>query len=281
MKLALVQMESSVGEIERNVAAACNHIDEAAGGGAECIVLPEFFSTGYFPVYRDYNYYDLASDEHGCAISSVKAKAREHSVPIVATYYERDGSDLYYNTSMLIGPDGEIVGKYRKVQIPAFRGIEELFFRPGSKFPTFPMNGWRVGIMLCYDTFFPESARCLALAGADLILVPFGASDTEKSVWREMMITRAFENGAYVAACNSVGAVPMSDGDTFVMGGRSVIVDPLGQVVAEAGRVDSGIVSGDIDRNEVEGARKRYFMFRDRRPDAYGIISTSTEDIPR
>ncbi len=95
------------------------------------------------------------------------------------------------------------------------------------------------------------------------------------------MITRAFENGAYVAACNSVGAVPMSDGDTFVMGGRSVIVDPLGQVVAEAGRVDSGIVSGDIDRNEVEGARKRYFMFRDRRPDAYGIISTSTEDIPR
>ena len=182
---------------------------------------------------------------------------------------------------MFIGPDGEIVGKYRKVQIPAFRGIEKLFFRPGSKFPVFPMNGWRVGIMLCYDTFFPESARCLALGGAELILVPFGASDTEKSVWREMMITRAFENGAFLAACNSVGAVPMTDGDTFVMGGRSVIVDPLGQVVSEAGCTDSEIIYGEIDRHEVEAARKRYFMFRDRRPDAYGIISTPTEEIAR
>ena len=281
MKLALVQMESRIGEIEPNVSAACTHIDQAAEGGADCIVLPEFFSTGYFPVYRDYNYYDLASDENGHAISSVKAKAHEHRVHIVATYYEQDGSDLYYNTSMLIGPDGDIVGKYRKVQIPAFRGIEKLFFRPGSKFPVFAMNGWRVGIMLCYDTFFPESARCLALGGAELILVPFGASDTEKSVWREMMITRAFENGAYVAACNSVGVVPMTDGDTFVMGGRSVIVDPLGQVVSEAGRTDSEIIYGEIHRHEVEAARKRYFMFRDRRPDAYGIISTQTEEIAR
>ena len=281
MKLALVQMESSMGEIERNVANACSRIDQAAAAGAECIVLPEFFSTGYFPVYRDYNYYDLASDEDGCAISSVKAKAREHQVHVVATYFEQDGTDLYYNASLLIGPDGEVVGKYRKVQIPAFRGIEKLFFRPGSKFPVFPINGWRVGIMLCYDTFFPESARCLALAGAELILVPFGASDTEKSVWREMMITRAFENGAYVAACNSVGAVPMTDGDTFVMGGRSLIVDPLGQVVSEAGRSDGETVAGDIDRAEVEATRKRYFMFRDRRPDAYGIISTATEDIAR
>ncbi len=281
MKLALIQMESRMGEIETNVSAACTYIDQAAADGADCIVLPEFFSTGYFPVYRDYDYYDLASDENGPAISSIKAKARGHRVHIVATYYEKDGSDLYYNTSMLIGPDGGIVGKYRKVQIPAFRGIEKLFFRPGSKFPVFPMNGWRVGIMLCYDTFFPESARCLALGGAELILVPFGASDTEKSVWREMMITRAFENGAFLAACNSVGEVPMTDGDTFVMGGRSVIVDPLGQVVSEAGRTDSEIAYGDIDRAQVEAARKRYFMFRDRRPDAYGIISTQTEEIAR
>jgi len=281
MKLALVQMESRMGEIEPNVAAACTYIDQAAEGGADCIVLPEFFSTGYFPVYRDYDYYDLASDENGLAISSVKAKAREHRVHIVATYYERDGSDLYYNASLLIGPDGETVGKYRKVQIPAFRGIEKLFFRPGSKFPVFTINGWRVGIMLCYDTFFPESARCLALGGAELILVPFGASDTEKSVWREMMITRAFENGAFLAACNSIGAVPMTDGDTFVMGGRSVIVDPIGQVVSEAGRTDGEIVYGEIDRDTVESARKRYFMFRDRRPDAYGIISTQTEEIER
>ena len=281
MKLALVQMESSMGAIESNVSTACAYIDEAAEGSADCIVLPEFFSTGYFPVYRDYDYYELASNESGHAIISVKAKAREHRVHIIATYYEQDGSDLYYNTSMLIDPTGEVVGKYRKVQIPAFRGIEKLFFRPGSKFPVFPMNGWRAGIMLCYDTFFPESARCLALGGAELILVPFGASDTEKSVWREMMVTRAFENCAYVVACNSVGAVPMADGDTFVMGGRSVIVDPLGQVVSEAGRTESEIIYGEIDRGQVEAARKRYFMFRDRRPEAYGIISTQTEDISR
>ena len=96
-----------------------------------------------------------------------------------------------------------------------------------------------------------------------------------------MIITRAFENGAYVAACNSVGDLAMSDGDSFILGGKSVIVDPDGKIAAEAEVAGESIVYGDLDMDKVNDFRNRYFMMRDRRPDAYGVIATATEDIPR
>ncbi len=280
MRLALIQMESAIGGLDENIARASRFIDEAAGGGGELLVLPEFWSTGYFPLAVDYSYYGLADTEDGQATAAVREKALQHRVHIASTIYERQGPGLFYNTSMMVNPKGEIVSKYRKVHVPARRGLEKLFYRGGSKFPVAPVGDWRVGTMLCYDTLLPEPARCLALNGAELILAPFGASTTEGGIWEHMIITRAFENGAYVAACNAVGELHLPDGDTFTLGGKSIIVDPEGGIVAEAPASGETVIYGDIGLEQVNEVRNRYFMFRDRRPDAYEVITTATEDIP-
>ena len=134
--------------------------------------------------------------------------------------------------------------------------------------------------MLCYDSYFPEAARCLALAGAELIAIPFGISDTKKTIWKELLATRAFENIAYVAVANNIGCVPTVDID-MIMGGRSLAVDPLGDIIAEASPDREEVVLVDIDRDHLCYARRLHFMFRDRRPETYGIISTATDDIVR
>ncbi len=239
MKLALIQMESTIGGLDENVDRASSFIDEAAGEGAQLLVLPEFWSTGYFPLAVDYSLYDLADSEDGRATTAVKEKARRHGVHIASTIYERQAPGLFYNTSMMVNPAGEVISKYRKVHVPARRGLEKLFYRGGSKFPVARVGEWQVGTMLCYDTLLPEPARCLALNGAELILAPFGASTTEGGIWEHMIITRAFENGAYVAACNAVGDLKLPDGDGFTLGGKSIIVDPEGGIVAEAEAEDS------------------------------------------
>ncbi len=280
MRLALIQMESTIGGLDENIARASRFIDEAAAGGAELLVLPEFWSTGYFPLAVDYRFYDLADSESGKATTAVRDKARQYGVHIASTIYERQSPGLFYNTSMMVSPVGEIVSKYRKVHVPARRGLEKLFYRGGSKFPVAPVGEWRVGTMLCYDTLLPEPARCLALNGAELILAPFGASTTEGGIWEHMIITRAFENGAYVAACNAVGELHLPDGDSFVLGGKSIIVDPEGGIVAEAPASGEMVVYGEIGLDQVNEVRNRYFMFRDRRPDAYRVITADTEDIP-
>ena len=279
MKLALIQMESAVGEIEANVRRGVEFLDRACSQGADLVVLPEFWSTGYFLLSVNYDHYDLAASDDGCAMAAVKAMAKKHGAHVISTIYEEEGPGLYYNSSIIVDPGGAIVSKYRKVQVPARRGLEKLYYRGGSKFPVVQIGDWKVGVILCYDNLFPEPARCLALNGAELIAVPFGASTTEGAIWDKLMITRAFENGAFVAPCNSVGSLSMPDGDTFQLGGQSLVVNPAGEIIAQAGVTEETIVYAEIDRAEVYDARRKYFMFRDRRPDAYGAITAATEDL--
>ena len=292
MKVALIQMESKVGAIVENVATGMRLIDRAAVQGADVALLPEYWSTGFFPASRDYQKYDLAAPDDGEAMSAVRDKAKQHGMHIVATIFERDGSDLCYDCSMLVAPDGGIIGKYRKTHIGGERhlligdrvvtdlGIESIYFRTGSRYPVFRIGEWRVGIMLCYDTYFPEAARCLAVAGAEAILAPFGISDTKKTIWKELLATRAFENIVYIAAANNIGFVPAPDMDV-IMGGRSIAFDPLGECVAEAGPDREEVLLVELDRDHLLSSRRLHFMFRDRRPETYGIISTSTDNIER
>ena len=292
MKLALIQMESKVGDIDNNVSTAIRLIDEAASARANMILLPEYWSTGFFPASRDYKMYGLAAPDNGTAMTAIKEKSLQHHIHIVATIFERDGSDLYYDTSILVGTDGQIIGKYRKTHIGGERhvvidgqlvtdlGIESIYFRTGSRYPVFQINGWKVGIMLCYDTYFPESARCLALAGAEVIVAPFGISDTKKTIWKELLATRAFENIAYIAAANNIGYVPTPD-IKMVMGGRSIAFDPLGELITEASYDQEEILYVDLDHDHILYARRLHMMFRDRRPETYGVISTPTDEIDR
>ena len=293
MRSALIQMDSKFGEIEHNIATAERLIDDAVAGGAEVILLPEYWSTAFFPATRDYACYDLAAPDTGPAIGAMKAKAMQHRLHIIATIFERDGSDLCYDTAMLIGPDGRIIGKYRKTHIGGERhvvidgkldtdlGIESIYFRTGSRYPVFRIGEWNVGITLCYDTYFPEAVRCLALGGAEVIMAPFGIADTKDTLWRELLATRAFENMAYVLAANNIGTVPAPDIPIYALGGKSIAFDPIGKLISEASYDREEVLLVDLDRQHLEYARRLHFLFRDRRPETYGIISTHTDEITR
>ena len=269
LRLALIQMSSEVDSRDKNVAKAMEYVDEVAAEKPDLIVLPEFFNTEYFPFFRGYpGYLEYAESDTGHTITSVREKAIEHNVAICATILEEEGPGLYYDTSVLVDSTGDIAGKYRKTHPGGTRSLEKMYFRGGTDFPVWNIKGFRVSAVTCYDNFFPETGRCAALGGAELIIAPFAAP--AESFWEPLMQIRAFENGVYVAPCNKVGP----EGD-YRFGGASMVVDPFGEVLARAGSDEDETLVVEIDRDRVFAARKRYPMARDRRPEIYGAISST------
>jgi len=267
-------MNSRTASRDDNVDRACQLIDEAARGKPDIVLLPEFFNNEYFPQYRDYRYMEYAETEDGYTQTRMKDTARLHGIHIVSTIFEMAGPGLYYDTAMLIDPSGEITGKYRKVHPAALLSLEKIYFRAGSSFPVFHVGDWTIGFSTCYDNLFPESCRCLALNGAELILAPYATPVADP--WENFLTTRALENGVFLAACNHVG----QEGD-WRMSGKSMIVDPLGKILVQASDRDEQVITAEFDRQEVVRARQRFPLFRDRRPDAYTAIGRSTEDLHR
>jgi N-carbamoylputrescine amidase len=272
MKISLIQMNGG-GTVAENVDSACRFIDKASEENTDIIILPEFFNTVYFPQYRNYKYVDWAERVDGYTITKIVEKARQHKVYIIASIYEEDAPGIYYSTAMLISPNGSIVGKYRKTHPAAIRSLEKIYFRFGSKYPIFSVKGWRLGIILCYDIFFPEAARALCLGGAELIVIPFATPKNDPHIWFPMLMTRAYENGTYVAACNKVG----KEGD-LIFTGESAIVSPSGTIMKQGDKEREEVISVSLDRSNIYEARKRAPMLRDRRPDLYGILVKASED---
>lgn len=272
MRIALIQMNSRVASRDENVERACGFIGEAAREKPDIVVLPEFFNNEYFPQYRDSRYMDYAEAADGPTQTRMKQEARRYGIFLVSTIFEIARPGFYYDTAMLINPAGEIVGKYRKVHPAALLSLEKIYFRGGSSFPVFRVNEWTIGFSTCYDNLFPESCRCLALNGAELIVAPYATPVA--SPWENFLTTRALENGVFFAACNHVGV----EGE-WQMSGKSMVIDPLGDIIATAGSVDEQILVASFDREQVIQARRRFPLFRDRRPDAYGAISCPTEDL--
>jgi N-carbamoylputrescine amidase len=265
-------MNSRAKARDENVERAAAFVDEAVRQGADLVVLPEFFNVEYFPQYRDARYMDYAEAEDGYTQTRIRAKAREHGVHIVSTIFEMARAGHYYDTAMLLGPEGEIVGKYRKVHPAALLSLEKLYFRGGSSFPVSRVGEWTLGFSTCYDNLFPESCRCLALQGAEMIIAPYATPVADP--WENFLTTRALENGVYLAACNHVGP----EGE-WQMSGKSMLVDPLGKILLQASPTEEQIISWDCDREQVIQARRRFPLFRDRRPDAYGAITQATEQL--
>ena len=295
MKLSLIQMNSG-NDRDSNVARACDFIDQAAREKPDLIVLPEFFNNLYFAQYRDYKYVQWAEKDDGFTITRIKEKAKQHSVYIIATIYEQDQPGICFDTAMVIDQQGQIIGKYRKTHPAGYRALELIYYRYGSKYPVFEIHDWKVGIVICYDLHFPESARCVALNGAELIIVPFaspmgylspnssslpdsaGPDSIDKtgwlSRWNARMTCRAIENIAFLAPCNHTG----QEGDA-VFCGSSRIVDPKGEVIVDAGEEEK-VITAELDRQFLINTRQTTPFLRDRRPHLYKAIVSETEDLP-
>lgn len=272
LKLSLIQMHSNSWDVEENLKKANSYIDQAAEDGANLIVLPEFFNHPYFFFNHDYKYLDYAERFDGITITTMQKKAKEHRVHIVATILEREAVGLHYDTSFVINPEGEIVGKYRKLHPAAVIGLEKVYFRAGYRYPIFEINGWKVGIIICYDLFFPEVARGMTLRGAEVILAPFATPQYD--AWESMLRTRSFENGVYFAPCNKVGK---EGGRAFA--GKSMIVNPMGDIEKLGKTDEEGLISSTLKQSVVSETRRKHPFLRDRRPEVYKILSQSEEDV--
>lgn len=270
LKVALAQYASTVGDKEANVTKACHLIDQAAAQGADLVLLPEYFNTEYFPQHRDYRYLDYAEKEDGASLSAVREKARQHQLFIAANFYEDAGGGHLYGTTALIDREGAIVGRYRKTHPAAILGLEKIYIRYGSQFPAFPVDGWRVGIVASDDNFYPEATRCAALAGADVILVPNAV--VRGILWEEVFQTRAWENSTYICVANKVGIE-----EKFDFLGKSLTVDPFGSLLFMADDTSEGVYICDLDIEKVYAARKRFHLYRDRRPDLYKRLVQETD----
>lgn len=273
LNVSLIQMNSKENARDENVERACRYIEQAvkAKPKPDLIIVPEFFNIEYVFQFRDYKYISYAERDDGYTISRIREQARKHGVHIIATIYEAEAAGLYFDTAMLVSPDGEIVGKYRKTHPAAVSSLEKIYFKRGSRFPVFEVMGWKIGVIICYDTFFPETARLLMVNGAELIAVPFAAPMFP--MWYTMLQARAFDNLSYLAVCNKVGV----EGKWF-FGGGSVIISPYGEIIQKGNEKEDDMLSATLEQNLVFEARRRYPTFRDRRPEIYTNLSRFEED---
>lgn len=269
MKVACVQMRSTE-DLNANLEKAQAYIEKAADQGARLVVLPEFFNSIFFAQYRDTRYFELAEDDAGPTISAMRQAAQRHKIAIIATIYEKVQAGLYFDTAMHIDAAGEISFKYRKVHPAGVLSLEKLYFRYGTRFGTYTMDEWTLGIGICYDMGFPETARCLMANGAELLIAPYATSRV--NMFQETLRTRAFENGCFLVAANKVGR----EGD-WNLGGGSLLVAPDGAVLQSADTTNEALLIADLDRSQIEKARIAYPSRRDRRPDLYGALTRESD----
>lgn len=226
----------------------------------DVVLFPELWNTGY-----DLTRLDEIADEEGNDTKALMSElAREHNMYIIAGSVAEKKAEGVYNTTFVFAPDGEVVHEYRKAHL--FRLMdEEKFLAPGQSLAGCTINEMPALVQICYDIRFPESIRSGALAGAEVLFVSAEWPHPRLAHWRQLLIARAIENQMYVVACNRAGTDPKN---TFC--GHSIIIDPWGEVVAEAGEAEE-IITGTIDRALVAEVRSRIPIFADRRTDLYDL----------
>lgn len=260
----------------------------AAAGGAQIIATQELFLTPYFCTVQDTARFDLADKLPGPVTERLGLLAKELGVVIISSLFEHRGAGLYHNTAAVHDADGALLGLYRKAHIPQDPGFEEKFyFTPGdSGWPVWSTAFGKIGVLICWDQWYPEAARLMALGGAELLIYPtaIGWLAEEKKLlgsaqhcaWETVQRGHAVANGCYLAAINRSGT---HDGTEFW--GQSFVANPYGELVAKASVEHEEIVYHDIDFGLVEDFRRIWPFFRDRRIDAYeGLTSRWRSDQP-
>jgi N-carbamoylputrescine amidase len=280
--LGIVQMQMS-DEREANVAKAIELVREAARRGATVVLLPELFEGYYWPQAQRERFFDRAHAIEGHPfIGRFQALARDLNVVLPLSFFERAGH-AYYNSLVMIDATGELLGLYRKSHIPDGPGyMEKYYFAPGDTgFKAFPTRAGTIGAAICWDQWYPESARAMALQGAEVLLYPTaigsepeaaGEMDTSR-MWRRVMIGHAVANACYLGAANRVGT-EVVEGSEQTFYGTSFICDYTGEVLAEAGRTEETVLVAEIDLERARAFRAGMGFFRDRRPDLYAPLMT-------
>jgi N-carbamoylputrescine amidase len=270
---------------EHNMQKACDLLVDAAKKGVQVACLPELFRSHYFCQTEDHAKYDLAEAIPGPSTETLAKIAKDHKMVIVASLFERRTAGMYHNTAAVLDADGSMLGTYRKMHIPDDPlYYEKFYFTPGDiGFKTFDTRYGRIGVLICWDQWFPEGARLTAMQGAEVLFYPTAIGwhpaekaqygDTHASAWETIQRSHAIANGVYVAAANRVGHEGAKDGGLEFFG-NSFICQPFGKIMAKADHSEETILTALIDPAEQEKIRQYWPFMRDRRIEHYGALTS-------
>lgn len=282
--LGLLQTRCSP-DPEENFSRAAGMIARAAAKGAKIICTPELFRSQYFCQSENHDYFKLAETIPGPSTEALGKLARRHRVVIIASLFEKRAAGVYHNTAAIIGPDGKLMGRYRKMHIPDDPlYYEKFYFTPGDLgFIAWPTPLAKIGVCICWDQWYPEAARLTALQGAEILFYPtaIGWHPSEKaeygarqhSAWETIQRSHAVANGCYVAAVNRVGLEKPEGGDGIEFWGQSFVVAPSGEIVARASLDQEEVLLVPVDPAQIDRTRTHWPFLRDRRIDAYDGLS--------
>jgi N-carbamoylputrescine amidase len=294
LKVGLVQMSMAESPAE-NLTRAVEGVRDAAGRGAQLVVLPELFRSRYFCQTEDAKLFQLAEAVPGPSTEALGTLAKELKITLVASLFEKRAPGLFHNTAAVLDADGGYLGKYRKMHIPDDpRYYEKFYFTPGDLgFKVFHTRAAEVGVLVCWDQWYPEAARLTAMQGAELLVYPtaIGWHPDEKAkygerqhgAWETVQRGHAIANGCFVVAVNRTGFEPDPSANDPERGGiefwgQSFIAAPDGRVLVRAPQDREAVLVEEIDLAEIDASRAGWPFFRDRRIDAYGEITRRFSD---
>lgn len=284
VNIGIIQM-SCRAEPKQNLAKAIQKIIELKGQGAEIICLPELFTSLYFCQREDAEFFNLAETIPGPTTKALQSVAKEHAVVVVASLFEKRTTGVYHNTTVVIDADGTYLGKYRKMHIPDDpHYYEKFYFTPGDLgYQVFATTHGKVGVLICWDQWFPEAARLTALKGAEVIVYPTAigwlTGDKEKlgkkqyEAWKTLQRSHAIANEVFVVAPNRVGKE-----QNIEFWGGSLVIDPFGEVLYQGSHDKEEIKAVTCDLSQVEECRKAWPFLRDRRIDSYQNLLKRFDD---
>lgn len=281
--VAATQMSCSW-DLDANLQCAETLVREAASRGAQVILIQELFETPYFCIEQDFKHLQLASDvQDNRAVRHMRALAKELQVVLPVSFFEKAGL-AFFNSMAMVDADGSILGVYRKTHIPNAIGYQEKqYFSPGDTgFKVWDTRYARLGLGICWDQWFPEAARCMALMGAELLLYPtaIGSEPGDAGVdsmqhWQNTMCGHAAANIMPLLASNRIGREQATTSDmNMTFYGSSFIADPFGNRVQTASRDEQAVLTQAFDLDEIRDYRETWGVFRDRRPEQYAALMT-------
>jgi N-carbamoylputrescine amidase len=264
--------------------------EEAARRGANIICTQELFCSQYFCQSEDHAQFKLAERIPGPTTEAFQALAKRHGVVVIVSLFEKRASGLYHNTAAIIDADGALLGIYRKMHIPDDPlYYEKFYFTPGDTgFRAWKTRFGKIGVLICWDQWYPEAARLTALQGAEILFYPTAIGwhphekaklgPTQYDSWELIQRSHAVANGCYVAACNRIGHEKLAGGAGIEFWGQSFVADTSGQLIAKAAKARQEILIAEVDLDRVDSTRTYWPFLRDRRIDAYGDLTKRFRD---